>query len=140
MARIAGVDLPQQKQAWIALTYIYGIGRTRAYRILSKANVEATVKVKDLAEDEVRRIGQTIQEEGGVAVGMKVYEAGRDGQPRGVDGPGGLSIQPPNCRDFVADDADISRIRCASGAVVDTPVLDKQVVQSRSPSSWIGQV
>ena len=66
MARIAGVDLPQQKQAWIALTYIYGIGRTRAYRILSKANVEATVKVKDLAEDEVRRIGQTIQEEGGV--------------------------------------------------------------------------
>jgi small subunit ribosomal protein S13 len=66
MARIAGVDLPQQKQAWVALTYIYGIGRTRAYRILSKANVEATVKVKDLAEDEVRRIGQTIQEEGGV--------------------------------------------------------------------------
>ncbi len=66
MARIAGVDLPAQKQVWVALTYIYGIGRTRSYRILDKSNVDPTIKVKDLAEDEGRSIGQVIQEEGGV--------------------------------------------------------------------------
>ena len=66
MARISGVDLPQQKQVWVALTYIYGIGRTRSYKILEKTNVEPTIKVKDLAEDEVRRISQVLVEEGGV--------------------------------------------------------------------------
>ncbi len=66
MARISGVDLPQHKQVWVALTYIYGIGRTRSYKILEKTNVEPTIKVKDLAEDEVRRISQQIVEEGGV--------------------------------------------------------------------------
>jgi len=66
MARIAGVDLPQQKHVEIALTYIFGIGRTRSVRILAKANVERNVKVKDLSEDEVRRIGQVITEEGSV--------------------------------------------------------------------------
>ncbi len=66
MARIAGVDLPQGKHIEIALTYIFGIGRTRAGKILTQANVSGSIKVKDLAEDEVRRIGQVIQEEGGV--------------------------------------------------------------------------
>ena len=66
MARIAGVDLPAQKQVWVALTYIFGIGNTRSYRILEKSNVDPTIKVKDLAEEEGRRIGQVIQEEGGV--------------------------------------------------------------------------
>ena len=63
MARIAGVDLPQNKQVWIGLTYIYGIGRTRARDILGKAGVEETVKVKDLTEDEARKIRQVIQDE-----------------------------------------------------------------------------
>ena len=63
MARIAGVDLPQAKWVEIALTYIYGIGRSRSNRILSKARVEKAVKVKDLSEDEVRRIRDVIQEE-----------------------------------------------------------------------------
>lgn len=66
MARIAGVDLPQGKHVVIALTYIFGIGRTRAGKILSTANVEGSIKVKDLAEDEVRRISQVVQEEGGI--------------------------------------------------------------------------
>ncbi len=66
MARIAGVDLPQNKQVWIGLTYIYGIGRARARRILQKADVGDGVKVKDLTEDEARRIRQVIQDEGGV--------------------------------------------------------------------------
>jgi small subunit ribosomal protein S13 len=66
VARIAGVDLPQGKRVEIALTYIFGIGRSRSNRILSKARVEKAVKVKDLSEDEVRRIRDVIQEEGQV--------------------------------------------------------------------------
>ena len=66
MARIAGVDLPQAKISEVALTYIYGIGRTRARAILDKARVETTIKVKDLSEDEVIRIRRIIQDEGQV--------------------------------------------------------------------------
>jgi len=64
MARIAGVDLPQSKQIRIGLTYIYGIGRARALEILAKAEVDGIVKVKELSEDEVRRIRDVIQDEG----------------------------------------------------------------------------
>lgn len=63
MARIAGVDLPQQKQIWIGLTYIHGIGRTVAREILDKASVDVAVKVKDLTEDEARKIRKVIQDE-----------------------------------------------------------------------------
>lgn len=63
MARIAGVDLPQNKQIWVGLTYIYGIGRSRSQEILGKAEVEDTTKVKDLTEDETRRIREVIQDE-----------------------------------------------------------------------------
>ena len=66
MARIAGVDLPRQKQARIALTYIYGIGNPRALRILGAANVDPFKKVQDLGEDEVNRIRQVIEAEGDV--------------------------------------------------------------------------
>jgi small subunit ribosomal protein S13 len=64
MARIAGVDLPRNKHANIALTYIYGIGHSRAARILDQANVDPMKKVQDLAEDEVNRIRQVIEGEG----------------------------------------------------------------------------
>lgn len=63
MARISGVDLPQGKQIWIGLTYIYGIGQSRSRTILDKAEVEGTTKVRDLTEDEARRIRQVIQDE-----------------------------------------------------------------------------
>jgi small subunit ribosomal protein S13 len=63
MARIAGVDLPQNKQVWIGLTYIYGIGQARSRKILAQAAVEDVTKVKDLTEDEVRRIRGVVQEE-----------------------------------------------------------------------------
>ncbi len=66
MARIAGVDLPQNKRVEIALTYIHGIGRSRSNRILGKAGVSVDIKVKDLAEEEVRKIRDVIQEEGQV--------------------------------------------------------------------------
>lgn len=60
MARIAGVDLPQEKRIEIALTYIYGIGRSRAREILKKTAVDPMRKVKELAEDEVTRIREVI--------------------------------------------------------------------------------
>jgi small subunit ribosomal protein S13 len=66
MARIAGVDLPRNKHANIALTYIYGIGNSRAARILDAAQVDPMKKVQDLAEDEVNRIRQVIEAEGSV--------------------------------------------------------------------------
>jgi small subunit ribosomal protein S13 len=64
MARIAGVDLPRNKHANIALTYIYGIGNPRAARILEQAKVDPNKKVQDLNEDEVNRIRQVIESEG----------------------------------------------------------------------------
>jgi len=64
MARIAGVDLPRNKRAFIALTYIYGIGQARATRILDEAKVDPMKKVQDLGEDEVNRIRQVIEGEG----------------------------------------------------------------------------
>jgi small subunit ribosomal protein S13 len=66
MARIAGVDLPLNKRVEIGLTYIYGIGRSRSNRILSEAGVSKETRVKDLSEDDVRKIRQVITEEGRV--------------------------------------------------------------------------
>ena len=66
MARIAGVDLPARKRAEIGLTYIYGIGRTRARSLLHRANVDAEKKVADLTEDEVNRVRTLIENEGSV--------------------------------------------------------------------------
>lgn len=60
MARIAGVDLPRDKQVVIALTYIYGIGRTSSDKILEATGVNPDTKVKDLTEDEVSRIRDEI--------------------------------------------------------------------------------
>ena len=56
MARISGVDLPREKRVEIGLTYIYGIGRTSSARILKEANVDPDTRVRDLTDDEVKRI------------------------------------------------------------------------------------
>ena len=63
MARIAGIDLPANKQVLFGLTYIFGIGRTLSGEVLEKAGVESTTKVRDLTEDEARRIREVIQNE-----------------------------------------------------------------------------
>ncbi len=62
MARIAGVDLPREKRVEIALTYIYGIGRTTSKLILEKAGVNPVTRTKDLTDDETRRIRETIEQ------------------------------------------------------------------------------
>ena len=66
MARIAGVDLPRNERVNIGLTYIYGIGHSRASRILDSAKVDPMKKVQDLGEDEVNRVRQVIEAEAGV--------------------------------------------------------------------------
>jgi len=62
MARIAGVDLPREKRIVIGLTYIYGIGQPSANRILKDAGVSPDTRVHDLTDDEVKRIGQVIND------------------------------------------------------------------------------
>ncbi len=64
MARISGVDVPNHKQARIGLTYIFGIGNTRAARILDKAGIDPMVKVGTLDEDQLNSIRNVIEQEG----------------------------------------------------------------------------
>ncbi len=61
MARIAGVDLPREKRLEVALTYIYGIGRSLSKKILSEAEVGVEVRVKDLTEDQVSKLRRVIE-------------------------------------------------------------------------------
>ncbi len=63
MARIAGVDIPGNKQVWVSLQYIYGIGSTLSQRILATTNINTTTKVKDLTEEELGRIREVIDKE-----------------------------------------------------------------------------
>lgn len=63
MARIAGVDLPKNKRVVIGLTYIYGIGRSSAEKILADAGVDENIRVKDLSDEDIRKIRTIIQNE-----------------------------------------------------------------------------
>ena len=62
MARISGIDLPREKRIEIGLTYIFGIGRSSAAKILAKAEVNPDTRVRDLTDDEVKRISNVIDE------------------------------------------------------------------------------
>ena len=63
MARIAGVDIPRDKQIWVSLTYIYGIGPTTAYKILSRTTIPPDRRTRELSEDEVSRLREIIDRE-----------------------------------------------------------------------------
>ncbi|MEZ4553348.1 MAG: 30S ribosomal protein S13 [Dehalococcoidia bacterium] len=63
MARIAGVDIPRDKQVLFSLPYVYGIGRTRASQILAQTQIEPTTKVRDLTDDEVLRLRNVVEGE-----------------------------------------------------------------------------
>ncbi|HEV2403555.1 MAG TPA: 30S ribosomal protein S13 [Candidatus Saccharimonadales bacterium] len=62
MARISGVTIPSEKQTWVSLTYIYGIGPKTSQRILTAAKIDPTVRVKDLTDTEIARIQEVINE------------------------------------------------------------------------------
>jgi small subunit ribosomal protein S13 len=63
MPRVAGVDIPVNKQAWVSLQYIYGIGNTQSQKILAQAEIAPDTKVKDLTEDEVNRLRDIIDKQ-----------------------------------------------------------------------------
>jgi len=99
MARIAGVDLPRNKQVWVGLTYIHGIGRSTSLSILKKVGVEETVQVKDLTEEEATRIRKVIQDEVRVEgdlrkeVAMNIKRLMEIGSFRGVRHRRGLPVR-----------------------------------------------
>lgn len=66
MARVAGVDLPPNKRAQIGLTYIYGVGKSRATAVLDEANISINAKIKDLSEDELNKIRAILDAQGDI--------------------------------------------------------------------------
>lgn len=64
MARVAGVDLPPNKRAQIGMTYIYGVGKSRATEILDRVGVSVDTKIRDLSEDELNKIRALLDTEG----------------------------------------------------------------------------
>jgi small subunit ribosomal protein S13 len=90
LARIAGVDLPLNKRVQIGLTYIFGIGKSRATKICQEATIDVNTKVKDLTEDETVRIRNIIQRDGMVegdlrkAVSMDIKRLMDIGSYRGL--------------------------------------------------------
>ena len=99
MARISGVDLPREKRVEIGLTYIYGIGRTSASKIVEAADVNPDTRVRDLTDDEVRRISEIInndyQVEGDLRreVAMNIKRLQEIGCYRGIRHRKGLPVR-----------------------------------------------
>lgn len=104
MARIAGVDLPNKKRAEVGLTYIFGIGRTRSKSILHRAGVNFDKKMGELTEEEVNRIRQIIETEGGVEgdlrkeTSMNIRRLIEMSSYRGVRHRRGLPVRGQNTR------------------------------------------
>ena len=104
MARIAGVDLPREKRVEIGLTYIYGIGRTSSNRILAEAGVNPDTRVKDLTDDEVRKIAAVIADsqvvEGDLRreIAMNIKRLQEIGCYRGIRHRRGLPVRGQNTK------------------------------------------
>ena len=99
MARISGVDLPREKRVEIGLTYVYGIGRTSANRILKEAGVNPDTRVKDLTDDEVKRISvviadsQTVEGDLRREIAMNIKRLQEIGCYRGIRHRKGLPVR-----------------------------------------------
>ena len=104
MARLAGVDLPRDRRVEIGLTYIYGIGRTTASRILKDANVNPDTRVRDLTDEEVIRIKDVMDEtcvvEGDLRreVAMNIKRLTEIGCYRGIRHRKGLPVRGQNTK------------------------------------------
>ena len=104
MARIAGIDLPREKRIEIGLTYIYGIGRTSANKILAQAGINPDTRVKDLTEDETVRIREIIankyQVEGDLRreVALNIKRLSEIGCYRGLRHRHGLPVRGQNTK------------------------------------------
>ncbi|MDE6890688.1 MAG: 30S ribosomal protein S13 [Lachnospiraceae bacterium] len=104
MARIAGVDLPREKRVEIGLTYVYGIGRTSSNKILAKAKVNPDTRVRELTDDEVKRISEVIEAdymvEGDLRreVAMNIKRLQEIGCYRGIRHRKGLPVRGQNTK------------------------------------------
>lgn len=104
MARISGVDLPREKRVEIGLTYIYGIGRASSNRILEEAKVNPDTRVRDLTDDEVKRISSVIDEtqvvEGDLRreIAMNIKRLQEIGCYRGIRHRKGLPVRGQNTK------------------------------------------
>ena len=104
MARIAGVDLPREKRVEIGLTYVYGIGRTSANKILEKAGINPDTRVKDLTEDEVAKLRDIIDAEYTVEgdlhreVALNIKRLQEIGCYRGIRHRKGLPVRGQNTK------------------------------------------
>ena len=104
MARIAGVDLPREKRVEIGLTYIYGIGRTSSNRILAEAKVDPDTRVRDLTDEEVKRISevidasQTVEGDLRREIAMNIKRLQEIGCYRGIRHRKGLPVRGQNTK------------------------------------------
>lgn len=104
MARISGIDLPKDKRVEIGLTYIYGIGRTTSNKILKIAGVNPDTRVRDLTDDEVRKISVAIEEncivEGELRrdIAMNIKRLQEIGCYRGIRHRKGLPVRGQNTK------------------------------------------
>ena len=104
MARIAGVDIPRDKQIWVALQRIYGIGPTVSLKILSQAGVESDVKSDNLTEDEINRVreiidrGYMVEGELRKEVDLNIKRLIEIGSYRGMRHRFGLPVRGQNTR------------------------------------------
>ena len=99
MGRISGVDIPKDKRAVIALTYVYGIGKPASIKILGQAKIDENTRIKDLTEDEVSRIRAVIEKEYEVegdlrrSINMNVKRLMDIGAYRGIRHRKGLPVR-----------------------------------------------
>ena len=99
MGRISGVDIPKDKRAVIALTYVYGIGKPASIKILGQAKIDENTRIKDLTEDEVSRIRAVIEKEYEVegdlrrSINMNVKRLMDIGAYRGIRHRKGLTVR-----------------------------------------------
>ena len=105
MARIAGVDLPREKRIEIGLTYVYGIGRTTSNKILAEAGVNPDTRVRDVTDDEVRKISEAIEKLGVVVEGdlrrevaLNIKRLQEIGCYRGIRHRKGLPVRGQNTK------------------------------------------
>ena len=105
MARIAGVDLPREKRIEIGLTYVYGIGRTTSNKILAEAGVNPDTRVRNITDDEVRKIAEAIEKLGVVVEGdlrrevaLNIKRLQEIGCYRGIRHRKGLPVRGQNTK------------------------------------------
>ena len=103
MARIAGVDIPRDKRIVIALTYVYGIGKSKAAEVLANAGVSEDTRVRDLTEEELGRIREAIEEfkvEGDLRreVSLNIKRLIEIGSYRGIRHRRGLPVRGQNSK------------------------------------------